>query len=133
MKRSHPRTLLWFGLAAMLSGMTPALSGCVVHGAAYAVYEAPPPPRRVVVYSRPGYIWVQGRWIWSSGRYYWRDGYWLRERQGYTYVQGSWVNRSGRYVWVEPRWEVRRDVRVRDHRAPPPSDEPRVRVRDHRY
>ena len=116
-------------LAASLAGMT----GCLVEGharvaepvAVVEVDEEPPPPRAVVVETRPGFIWIEGRWTRNGGRWIWRDGYYERERAGYAWEQGRWENRGGRHVWVEGRWRAgggpreREPVRgpaVRDHR-----------------
>jgi len=123
-------------------------SGCVVraHGQVgvpvtyVEVQEEPPPPRVVVVDTRPGYIWVEGRWVWSGGQYVWRDGYYERERAGYVWEQGRWENRGRGHVWVEGRWRGggngnvnNGNGNVRDHRTgggPPPQQGPVVR--DHR-
>lgn len=132
-------------------------TGCVVraHGRVSApvayveVQEEPPPPRVVVVDTRPGYIWVEGRWTRHGNRWAWRDGYWERERAGYAWEQGRWERRGRGHVWVEGRWRAGGNgavytnpgrgrgngPNVRDHRsnpppAPPPAQGPRVR--DHR-
>lgn len=105
-------------------------TGCVVRGGVVAepvavveVEEAPPPPRTVVVETRPGFVWIEGRWIYRGNRYVWSDGRWERERGGHVWVQGRWEQRGRRHVWVEGRWEARGEVRdnrrgpvVRDHR-----------------
>src|SRR5687768_11496086 len=119
------------GLAALFS------VGCMVHGSGHAhvsgpvavieVEEEPPPPRVVHYESRPGFIWIEGRWNWSGGRWVWMDGRYERERVGYRYAPGRWERRGRRHVWVEGRWDAsagervdrderREDVRVRDHR-----------------
>jgi hypothetical protein len=113
-------------IAASLS----AWSGCLVEGharvaepvAVVEVDEEPPPPRTVVVETRPGFIWIEGRWVRGNGRWVWRDGYYERERAGYVWDQGRWENRGNRHVWVEGRWraggrvEPARGPAVRDHR-----------------
>src|SRR6185503_4924201 len=71
------------------------------------VEEAPPPPRAVVVQTRPGFVWVEGRWYRRHGRWEWRDGYWERERRGYVWVPGRWDRRGRHHVWVEGSWRVR--------------------------
>ncbi|HWU88953.1 MAG TPA: hypothetical protein VN253_16920 [Kofleriaceae bacterium] len=121
-------------LAALL------LPACVVHGsgAAYVsgpvavveVEEEPPPPRVVVVETRPGFLWIEGRWIRRGNRWDWRDGHYERVRANQVWVQGRWERRGNRHVWVEGRWEAhaadhRRD---RDH----DHDHDRPVVRDHR-
>jgi hypothetical protein len=102
------------------------------------VEEEPPPPRAVVVETRPGFLFIQGRWVRHGNRWDWRDGYWERERSGYVYDQGRWETRGNRHVWVEGSWRAgaapaARPV-VRDHREerrePPPAEGPVVR--DHR-
>ena len=143
------------GSAALIAAMALG-AGCVVraHGhvsapVAYVEVEEEPPPPRVVVVpaSRPGFLWIQGRWEYNGGRYVWRDGYWERERAGYVWEQGRWDRRGRGHVWVEGRWRSGgggnvRDNRndnsgpaVRDHRSGPPQPEPAngPRVRDHRH
>lgn len=97
-------------LVTLLAGA----SGCLVrtHGsvqvapvAVVEVEEAPPPPRAVVVESRPGFVWIDGRWAHRGGRYMWIDGRWERERVGHRWVQGRWERRGRRHVWVDGRWE----------------------------
>ncbi|HEY5927666.1 MAG TPA: hypothetical protein VIV11_38540 [Kofleriaceae bacterium] len=134
-------------IAAMALG-----TGCVVraHGrvsapVAYVEVEQEPPPPRVVVIpaSRPGHIWVEGRWVWHGGRWDWRDGYYERERVGHSWEQGRWERRGRGHVWVDGRWRSGGTVQhnnssgpaVRDHRSappPPPAQDNGPRVRDHR-
>ncbi|MBS1122583.1 MAG: hypothetical protein H6Q90_4811 [Deltaproteobacteria bacterium] len=114
--------------------------GCVVHGRAHVgvpvafveVEEAPPPPRTIVVETRPGFVWVEGRWAHRGGRYIWLDGRWERERANHYWVQGRWERRGRGHVWVEGGW--RAGGNVRDHRNGPPVRDHRERpvVRDHR-
>ena len=108
--------LLFATLAAL-----PA-TGCVVHGrvrapvAVVEVHEPPPPPpprARVVVTTRPGFVWVEGRHAYQNGRYVWIDGRYERERGGHRFVQGRWERRGRGHVWVDGRWERHS---VRDHR-----------------
>lgn len=130
-------------LASLLLAATMALPsvGCVVQGRAHAhvvapvavveVEEEPPPPRTVVVETRPGFIWIEGRWVRHGNRWVWNDGRWERERVGYRWEQGRWERRGRGHVWVEGRWVGgggRRDdgPRVRDHRGGGPV------IRDHR-
>lgn len=123
-------------------------SGCVVRAQGHVgvpvgtveVYDEPPPPRVVVVETRPGFVWVEGRWVWSGNQWMWRDGYYERERAGMVWEQGRWEPRGRSHVWVEGRWRagggapVNNGPEVRDHRsgppAPPPAQGPTVR--DHR-
>lgn len=141
------------GSLAIVASFAALGAGCVVraHGRVSApvayveVEEAPPPPRVVVHETRPGFVWVEGRWTRSGNRWVWRDGHWQRERAGHVWVQGRWERRGNRHVWVEGRWNASGTVRtaparhqpgpaVRDHRrkrpAPPPAPGPTVR--DHR-
>ena len=125
-------------------------SGCVVRAQGHVgvpvayveVEEQPPPPRVVVVDTRPGYIWVEGRWTRRGGQWVWRDGYYERERVGYVWEQGRWEPRGRGHVWVEGSWRASGNVNgnngngpnVRDHRTgggPPPQPQGPV-VRDHR-
>jgi hypothetical protein len=130
------------GLALVASLAT----GCMVraHGGLYApapvavveVDEEPPPPRVYVTETRPGFIYIQGRWIRSGGRWEWNNGYWERERSGYIYNPGRWEQRGRRHVWVDGGWRAHGEggVQVRDHRDNR-REEPRggVDVRDHRH
>lgn len=136
-----------FALAATVAAGS---AGCVVraHGhvgvpvAVVEVDEEPPPPRAVVMESRPGFLFVQGRWTRQNRQWVWGDGHWERERAGYSWDEGRWERRGRGHVYVEGRWRAgggsapRNDngPRVRDHRsdpapAPPPSGPV---VRDHR-
>jgi WXXGXW repeat (2 copies) len=144
-----------FGLAALLAL---PLTGCMVRGSGGAYVSGPsvavvevesePPPPRVVHYdSRPGFIYIDGRWDWRGGQWVWRDGYYERERAGYIYAPGRWQRRGRGHVWVEGRWDSHggrnggrdrggRDTsnspggtEVRDHRG---SDSSGPDVRDHR-
>lgn len=106
---SLKRTL---GSLALAGSLAVVSAGCVVraHGrisapVAYVeVEEEPPPPRVVVVETRPGFIWVQGRWHRSGDRWTWRDGYWEAQRSGYVWEQGRWERRGRGHVWVEGSW-----------------------------
>ncbi len=144
------------GSLAIAASLAAGATGCVVraHGhvgapVAYVeVEEEPPPPRVVVVESRPGFIWVEGRWYRNGNRWDWRDGYWERERSGYVWEQGRWERRGRGHVWVEGGWRsggggtvrtrpaASSGPAVRDHRsnqAPPPPPAPAgPKVRDHR-
>lgn len=133
------------GSLAVAGLIATAASGCVVrahgHVGGPVVYteveEEPPPPRVVVVDTRPGYIWVEGRWTRNGGRWVWRDGYYERERAGYVWEQGRWERRGRGHVWVEGKWRTGGSTpAVRDHRnnsrpAPPPPQQGPT-VRDHR-
>lgn len=115
---------------ALAGSLTLLGSACVVraHGQAGApvtyveVNEEPPPPRVVVVDTRPGYVWIQGRWTRGGNRWVWSDGYWERERAGHVWEQGRWERRGRGHVWVSGRWRSgannpgRGGPAVRDHR-----------------
>jgi hypothetical protein len=146
------------GSLALLASLVAGASGCVVraHGhvgapvAFVEVEEEPPPPRVVVVDSRPGFVWIEGRWDRAGNRWAWRDGYWERERSGYVWEQGRWDRRGRGHVWVEGRWRSGGNAavytpppanngngpNVRDHRTnqppPPPPADNGPKVRDHR-
>lgn len=82
---------------------------------------APPPPRETVVYHRPGYVWVTGRWGRVGGRWNWHRGYWVRQRPGYVWSQPRWVRSGNRWVYRAGGWNrgaVSRDNRLdrRDNR-----------------
>ena len=108
-----------------------AMPACVVSGRGsmavettgpVVVYEEPPPPRaEVQVTSRPGFVWIKGRWDWRGGRWEWVPGHWERERANHIRVAGRWELQGNRWVWIDGRWDVRaapapQGPRVRDHR-----------------
>jgi hypothetical protein len=118
------KKLTGFLLVTILAG---AAAGCLVrtrghvHVAPVAVVEveeAPPPPRQVVVESRPGFVWIEGRYAYRGGRYEWVNGRWEKDRGGHRWIQGRWERRGRRHVWVEGRWESHGSGRgvVRDYR-----------------
>jgi hypothetical protein len=115
--------------------------GYATPGADVYVETAPPAPRVEYYDTRPGYVWIGGRWNWYGGQWQWAPGRYERERVGYDYEPGRWEPSGGRYVWREGRWNegrghgpVVREVGpgVRDHRttAPPPPPVER-NSRDH--
>jgi hypothetical protein len=131
-------------LAAML------LPACVVRGSGSAyvsgpvavveVEEEPPPPRVVVVETRPGFIWIEGRWHRRGSRWEWNNGHYERQRTNQVWVQGRWDRRGNRHVWVDGRWSAgaASGPAVRDHREHRREErhekrrEERPVVRDHR-
>jgi len=125
MKTAVGNLLLTTVLPGVLLGMLGAASGCVVEArghvaAPVAVVEVeadeePPPPRQVVVETRPGFIFIEGHWVRHGGRWEWSDGHWERQRTNYVWVQGHWERRGRRSVWVEGEWRASNTV-VRDHR-----------------
>jgi hypothetical protein len=127
-------------LAATLLGTA---GGCVVEArgrvvapqptVVVEVEEEPPPPRAVVVETRPGFLFIEGRWERRGGRWVWRDGYWERQRAGYVWLPGRWERRGRRHVWIEGSWraDARGGAHIRDHRSAPPAAPP-SEVRDHR-
>ena len=133
-----------FGSLALVASLVGGAAGCMVeaHGhvaapapvAVVEVDEEPPPQRVVVMESRPGFIFIEGRWVRNGGRWVWRDGYYERERVGYSWEQGRWENRGGRHVWVDGRWRGGGGPAVRDHREERHEDhhEGGAVVRDHR-
>ncbi len=130
-----------FALVAAVS------AGCVVRAnghvgvpvAVVEVDEEPPPPRAVVMETRPGFIFIQGRWTRQNRQWLWADGHWDRERAGYQWDEGRWERRGRGHVYVEGRWRAGGGggddgPRVRDHRgdSPPPPPPSGPVVRDHR-
>lgn len=113
-------------IPALVLASSLAAGGCLVTAqghvgvpvAVVEVDEAPPPPRTVVMETRPGFIFIQGHWQRSGSRWVWRDGYWERERAGYAWEQGRWETRGRGHVWVEGRWRANGGggPAVRDHR-----------------
>lgn len=119
------------------------LPACMVHGSGHAhvsgpvavveVEEEPPPPRTVVVETRPGFIWIEGRYERRGRSWHWHDGHYERERSGHVYTQGRWERRNNRHVWVEGRWQSGgRQDRRDDHRDRRDRRDDRPVVRDHR-
>jgi hypothetical protein len=112
-----------FLLAATLLGTA---GGCVVEArghvsapapvAVVEVDEEPPPPRTVVVETRPGFVFIEGRWYLRGGRWEWQDGRWERERAGHVWVAGRWERRGKKHVWIEGSWRASAGPVVRDHR-----------------
>ena len=91
----------------------PAMSGCYASGGAYVVEDAPPAPREEIVVSRPGYVWIHGRWTHPGRNWVWRGGYYERERADQIYVDGRWERRGRGHVWVDGGWRARAHVTVR--------------------
>jgi hypothetical protein len=132
MKSSLGSFLLTAALLGTAAGCTVEAHGRVVAprpviGVEVEVEEEPPPPRTVVVETRPGFVFIEGRWFRRGGRWEWQDGRWERERVGHVWVAGRWERRGNRHVWIEGSW--RAGGAVRDHRTEPPPPE----VRDHRH
>lgn len=77
-----------------------------------AIASTPPPVVTQVEYyppgTRPGFVWVNGRWVNNGGNWVWQPGFWQPERQGYYWVQGAWVPQGNQYAWVEGHWEAPR-------------------------
>lgn len=98
------------GLALATAIAAPA---CTVRGSGYVgasttpvVYQEPPQPQVEVVQTRPGYVWVRGRWDWQNGQWQWIGGHWERERRGYAWREGNWERRGNSWHWVEGTWSV---------------------------
>lgn len=133
------QTLGSFLLAATILG---GAGGCFVEArgrvvtpapvAVVEVEEEPPPPRTVIVETRPGFVFIEGRWFRRGGRWEWTDGHWERERVGHVWVPGRWERRGRNHVWIEGSWRANSGGAVRDHRSPPPAAPPSGVVRDHR-
>jgi hypothetical protein len=100
-----------------------------VSGGAYPS-SAPPARRAETAGSRPGYIWIYGRWDWRNGQWAWIDGHWEHARSGKTWVDGSWQNQGGRWVWVEGSWSAGASAQPAPA-GPPPGGGPVIR--DHRH
>jgi hypothetical protein len=91
-----------------------AAGGCMVHGRATmttsgsaVVYQEPPAPQHDMPSStRPGHVWIRGRWDWRGGQWQWVGGHWERERAGYAYTDGRWERRGNGWYWVEGSWVV---------------------------
>lgn len=132
MKNSLGSFLLTATLLGTAAGCTVEARGHVVVpqpvvGVEVEVEEEPPPPRTVVVETRSGFVFIEGRWFRRGGRWEWQDGRWERERVGHVWVAGRWERRGNRHVWIEGSWRASSGPAVRDHREPPPPV-----VRDHR-
>jgi hypothetical protein len=109
-------------LISILSFSALGSAGCVVRGQArfrpavvvvdpapvVVVRSDPPPPRYVEVQTRPGFVFLQGRWDWRGNQWVWIDGHWERERANYSYQPGRWQRHPNRgHIWIEGRWVVR--------------------------
>jgi hypothetical protein len=116
------------GLIVALLMIASTSSGCMVRARGdlrfrpvgiVIVNEEPPPPRVTVVETRPGFIWVEGRWERHGNRWDWREGRWQGERRDHRWEQGRWERRGNGHVWVEGRWVGGNNGNggnVRDHR-----------------
>lgn len=124
------------GSLAMASGCVVRAQGHVSGPGYVEVYDDPPPPRTVVVETRPGFIWVEGRWYRQGNQWSWNDGHYERERSGMVWEQGRWERRGRGNVWVDGRWRGGGDSgpAVRDHREERHEErrEQGPAVRDHR-
>lgn len=111
-------------------------AGCVVRGRATGAFvytdHTPPPPRRVVVAARPGWVWVEPYWAWNGATYVWTDGYWLEERPNEVWVQGVWVRRGPRWGWHPGHWRARAHGNVHVRGRVHVDQGKRHEVRDHR-
>lgn len=117
-------TLAFAGSLALTTGCVVRAHGHVSGPAVVVVEEEPPPPRTVVVETRPGFIWIEGRWHRRGNRWHWEDGYWQRQRAGYVWEQGRWERRGRGHVWVGGQWRASGGVNSNPGRGPA--------VRDHR-
>jgi hypothetical protein len=102
-----------------------ASGGVVVSGGApRGMYptSAPPPLRVETNASRPGFVFIRGRWNWNNGRWDWTAGHWERAQASKVWVDGRWELQGNYYVWVDGRWEA----------PPPPAAPSGPVIRDHR-
>ncbi|MEO6776687.1 MAG: YXWGXW repeat-containing protein [Kofleriaceae bacterium] len=97
-----------FSLAIAIS-----MTACVAHGQATmgvdstaVVYQDPPPPRVETFASRPGFVFVKGRWTWQQGQWTWTAGHWERERGGYAWNDGHWEHHGNRWDWIDGTWSA---------------------------
>lgn len=104
------KLILALGLAVS-SGI--AAPGCVVRGRATmgvtgsaVVYQEPPAPQVEVVSSRPGYVFVRGRWDWRGGQWVWMGGHWERQRANQMWAEGRWERRGNSWHWIEGSWQA---------------------------
>jgi len=145
MKRSR-RWLTTLGFALAVGATAPA---CLVtaqgqgrwrSSGSVVVYDEPPQPQYEQVETRPGYVYIRGRWDFVNGSWVWSPGRWERERSGYAWVDGRWERRGNSWHWVEGQWSaggggsvtvvdnrtdnVYQRPEVVDHRTdrPPPPD-----------
>lgn len=101
-------------LAGTAAAAMPAIAGCYATEGAYVIEaSAPPPARAEVVVSRPGYVWVPGRWTHPGRHWVWQPGYYERERPGHVYVEGRWERRGRGVIWVDGGWRTRGRVVIR--------------------
>jgi hypothetical protein len=89
-----------------------AVATAVTVAAIATAVSTPPPVVTTVEYyapgSRPGFVWVNGRWVMGQNGWVWQAGFWQAERRGYYWVQGAWVPQGNQYAWVEGHWEAPR-------------------------
>jgi hypothetical protein len=122
-------------IAASAGGCMVTARGHVAGPAVVEVDEDPPPPRAVVIETRPGFVYVQGHWDRVGRTWQWRDGYYERERAGYVWEQGRWESRGRGRVWVQGRWRAGATPAVRDHREERREErrDSGPVIRDHRH
>ena len=103
-----PLRIATFAFAALAAAATfPALGQVNINiNVPGIVQMAPPPPRyEMVPGTRPGQVWVQGRWVWNERDYVWQGGRWQQDRPDYVYAPGRWVQASGGWRWVDDQWK----------------------------
>ena len=89
---------------------------------------APPPPREERIATRPGFVFVRGRWDWRDGNWIWLAGHWERERARQRWVEGRWELRGDHWEWIDGSWGAPPEYPPIDQPPPPPRRED-VRLR----
>jgi hypothetical protein len=114
--KPFPHALASLLVAGAALATVPAMTGCFAAEGVYVVEDAPPPPREEVVITKPGYVWVHGRWTHPGRHWSWQGGHYEAARPEQTYVDGRWERRDGGHVWVAGTWHARSSVVLRDQR-----------------
>jgi len=91
----------------------------------------PPPPQAETPVSRPGFVWIPGRWDWR-GKWQWVPGHAERERAGKKWRDGRWEHQGDTWVYSDGGWADAADAPPggdAPHQPPPPPRGEDVAVR----
>jgi hypothetical protein len=67
--------------------------------------ESPPAPKAESPGTKPGHVWVTGRWRYKNKQWTWVAGSWKPQHGKARWVQGGWTQRGRRWVYVGGHWE----------------------------
>jgi len=102
--------------AGVVAGVLSA-AGCAARGSTtrgpsdygeLTARSAPPAPIDPYFETKPGQVWVHGRWARIDDQWKWQEGYWEPTRPGQVYINGQWDYREGKYTWTHGSWTAER-------------------------